>query len=85
MQQRRPGTGQNKSIEKLFKRKLLHYRGVVKSKKAFITEPSMEEMLNKHSLLSGPQPQTRQKICPEELTLYLQKADREESKTLKRN
>lgn len=45
----------------------------------------MEEMLNKHSLLSGPQPQTRQKICPEELMLYLQKADREESKTLKRN
>lgn len=42
----------------------------------------MEEMLNKHSLLSGLQPLDKAEICPEELMLYPQKADREESKTL---
>ena len=45
--------------------------------KAFITEPSMEEMLKKHSLLPGLQPQTRQKTCPEELMVYPRKAETE--------
>ena len=37
----------------------------------------MEEMLKKHSLLPGLQPQTRQKICPEELMVYPRKAETE--------